>query len=45
MLGAIEGIVNMADISLTAGFIILIFELWIKQLGSPITGQSVKNTK
>jgi signal peptidase II len=39
------GIVNMADISLTSGFIILIFELWIKQLGSPNAGQAVKNTK
>jgi hypothetical protein len=45
MSGAIEGIVNMADISVTAVFFILIYELWIKQLGSPITGQPVKNTK
>jgi hypothetical protein len=45
MSGAIKGIMNMADISVTDGFFILIYELWIKHLGSPITGQPVKNTK
>jgi signal peptidase II len=39
------GIVNMADISVTAGFIILSYEMWIKQLGIRIAGHPEKESE